>query len=59
MLIATTGSGSKNISESEKRWFWVCKKVGTAGSGYYIDLKALLGFMKEATKNLHFSGWVN
>jgi hypothetical protein len=43
MLIATTGSGSINISESEKQWFRVCKKIGTAGSGYYIDLTALLG----------------
>lgn len=32
--------------------------MGTAGSGYYNDLIALLGFMKEATKNLHFSGWL-
>jgi hypothetical protein len=60
MLIASTGSGSINISESEKRWFRVCKKkLGLLVQVIILISKKLLGFMKEATKEPAFFWVIN
>jgi hypothetical protein len=59
MLIATTGSGSINISESEKSWFQVCKKNQDCWFRLLHRSQRVAGFHERSHKESAFFWVVN